>query len=177
MSEERWLPVVGFEGFYEVSDQGRVRSLDRQVMRHGGKASGYPLRIRGRVLAPRRQEPGYSTVQLHLDGRPTKGFVHRLVMQAFVGPCPEGMEVRHINGDAEDSRLANLAYGTHSENLRDKLRHGTDHQKRKTHCPSGHPYDEENTYVIPTRPNARYCRACARARGRVGTPRLRARQG
>lgn len=67
-----------------------------------------------------------------------------------------------MDGNRSNPALANLAYGTRSENNHDKREHGTDHNVVKTHCPKGHPYNEENTYVLPSRPGARYCRACHR---------------
>lgn len=169
MSEE-WRPVVGYEGLYEVSNLGRVRSLERYVIRHGGLASGRPLKIHGRIRKLIEQPPwGYPVVSLSKDGVPTKDYVHRLVLGAFVGPCPEGEEVRHLDGNQRNPKLTNLAYGTSSENRLDTIRHGTDHNSRKTHCPQGHPYDLVNTYIMPSRPTARYCRACGVVRDRKRT--------
>lgn len=164
---EQWRPVVGYEGYYEVSDQGRVRSVDRVVGRNGGLASGRPVHIRGRMRKLHRNVvSGYLCVGLTKDGVGSTRTVHGLVMEAFVGPCPDGMEIRHLDGDPENSFRSNLSYSTHSDNVMDKRAHGTDHNLVKTHCPSGHPYDDENTYVLPSRPNARYCKACHRARSR-----------
>ena len=85
--------------------------------------------------------------------------VHRLVLEAFVGPRPEGMVARHLNGDPGDNRLENLAWGTQSENNYDKVRHGTHHNANKTHCPSGHEYRGDN---IKWYKGFRFCRACHR---------------
>jgi hypothetical protein len=110
---EQWLPIPGHEGEYEVSDLGRVRSLYRRVraVRNGVEATrGVPPR----VLKPGRQgKCGHVSVSI---GKGNTRLVHQLVMEAFVGPCPEGLEVRHLNGRGADNRLENLLYGTRSEN-------------------------------------------------------------
>lgn len=115
---ERWKPVVGYEGRYEVSDHGNVRSLDR-FDSIGNR------QIKGRTLKPIAGTHGYLAVSLHNGGRRV-GFIHRLVLEAFVGPCPHGMEARHFpNRDRTDNRLANLKWGTSADNEADKLMHGT----------------------------------------------------
>jgi hypothetical protein len=144
---ETWAPIPGYEGRWEASTEGRIRSLPRR-------------RTRGGVLKPRVNKRGYLSLVL---GRETHE-VHRLVALAFLGPRPEGGEVRHVDGNPLNPRLSNLTYGTRSENGLDKRAHGGDHNVKKTHCPQGHPYDAENTYVLPSRPRARYCKACQRAR-------------
>ena len=72
--------------------------------------------------------------------------IHQIVLEAFCGPCPDGMEVLHGNGIRTDNRLSNLRYGTRSENNADSIRHGTHPHSSKTHCPAGHAYSTENTY-------------------------------
>jgi hypothetical protein len=140
--------VVGHEEWYEVSDQGRVRSW---------KSGRYGRRSEPRVS---RLTPIAGYWESSLDGRPYK--VHILVLTAFVGPCPPGMECRHINGNGEDDRLVNLAWGTHAENMADLVAHGHPNAG-KTHCPRNHEYTEENTYVHNGRRN---CRTCQRERQR-----------
>lgn len=168
MSAEAWRPVAEVPG-YEVSDRGRVRSVARTVAR----SNGIPQRVAARVLAPHTSTTGYRAVRLCRDGRPIPRKVHALVAAAFIGPRPEGLEVRHLNGDRLDNRAENLAYGTRSENMRDAVRHGTHVAARRTHCPAGHPYDDENTALWRTRGGVgRYCRACKRAR--TTTPEYRA---
>jgi hypothetical protein len=158
---ERWLPIVGYEGFYEVSDLGRVRSLPR-VTRDG-------RRIAGRILALGRHKHGYPVANLWMDNRYRTRTVHALIAEAFLGPVPDGMEVRHVDGDAARCVLLNLTYGTHAENMQDTLRHGTNDHAGRTHCPQGHPYDAENT-AVGRRGNGsvfRVCRICSNeAKGR-----------
>lgn len=155
-----WLPVPGWEGNYEVSDEGDVRSLDRVVTLPNGQKRSY----KGKLLKPTVNRLGYPMVVLSRPGEQRTMKVHRLVLTAFVGPCPDGMEACHNNGDRGDARLENLRWDTHSNNQYDRRRHGTDHQANKTHCPQGHEYTPENTRVIPSRPTARYCRQCHKER-------------
>jgi len=141
---ETWRPIPGFEGRYEVSDLGRVWThVSNRLMKPSLDSSGRPaVCIAHRALR-----------------------VHRLVAAAFLGPCPEGQEVRHLNGDRTDNRLSNLAYGTHQENVADAFRHGTHYMARqRTHCPQGHEYTAENTYEYR---GTRSCRECGRARVRA----------
>ncbi|MEW1933119.1 NUMOD4 motif-containing HNH endonuclease [Rhodococcus sp. NPDC079359] len=166
---ERWLPVVGFEGLYSVSDQGRVRSESRVVQRSNGRTQTVPECIKSTPPDGK----GYPRVVLYRpDSRSGRTVtVHSLVMAAFVGPRPPALEVCHRNGNRMDARLANLRYDTRRENHREKVVHGTHNNANKTHCPSGHPYNDENTYVW-TKPNGdrlRMCRACRQPGGRRAT--------
>lgn len=147
---EEWRPVVGYEGAYEVSNLGRVRSLPRVVMRG---ANG-PLPVRGRILKQVRSQEVYR--QVGIGGRPRR--VHHLVAEAFIGPRPPGLEICHNNGDGADNRASNLRYDTKSANELDRVRHGTHHNANKTHCPREHEYTPENTTVYKDR---RFCKTCA----------------
>lgn len=114
---EIWKPVVGYEGLYEVSDQGRVRSLDKRVLCRGGKTR----RIPGRMLKPQKHSAGYSHVRLCERTL----LIHALVLAAFVGPRMAGRDCAHGNGIKTDNRLCNLRYATKSENQMDRVAHGT----------------------------------------------------
>lgn len=152
MGNEKWLPIPGYEGAYEVSDLGRVRSLDRI------SAQGRP--IKGRVLSQMTGSSGYQQVNLHRDRKQATHHVHRLVLLAFVGPGGEDMQGRHLNGDRSDNTLANLAWGTQLENMQDQREHGTHRNRVKTHCPSGHPYAGDNLMVDKN--GNRRCAKCRR---------------
>ena len=110
-----WKPIPGYEDRYEVSNFGEVRSL----INNYGNRRGAP-----RPLKP-NQSGRYDVVRLHRSGDRGRCFLtHRLVLIAFDGPCPDGMECRHLNGDPRDNRLANLRWGTRQENAADKALHG-----------------------------------------------------
>ncbi|AGS82245.1 HNH endonuclease [Mycobacterium phage Bobi] len=160
MVKEIWLPVPGYEGHYEVSDLGRVRSLTRPV----SNGRGGLRRVTGRVFARKLNRYGYPCVCLRKNGLRKDFTVHCLVLAAFVGPRPKGMVARHLNADRSDARLSNLCYGTHSENNYDRVRDGHDWNSVKTHCPRGHEYTADNTYTGPR--GNRDCRACIRRRSR-----------
>lgn len=115
---EIWLPVDEAE-FYEVSNLGRVRSVDREFIR----ADGQRQCRRGRVLTPTRVGRNYLSVTLRFGKRRT---VHRMVAIAFLGPRPgEDFIVAHNDGDPSNNRLDNLRWATPSENQQDSIRHGT----------------------------------------------------
>lgn len=122
MVHEEWLPVHGYEGYYEVSSFGRVRSLTYKLITKRGAVK----RHAGKLLQPGRSgRYGYLTVSLNKAGRASSKLVHRLVLRAFVGACPSGQEVRHLDGNPRNNRASNLKYGTAKENSADQVRHGT----------------------------------------------------
>lgn len=125
---EEWRAVVGFEGLYEVSNLGRVRSLDR-IAPLAGRATGkgFTFLRKGVVLraAINKKRGGYRQVNLQRDGKQHQCRVCVLVAAAFIGPRPQGQETRHLNGNAQDDRASNIAYGTHKENAADRRLHGT----------------------------------------------------
>lgn len=160
---EIWKPIPGWEGYYEVSDRGHVRSALRVAIR----GNGAPQTIRPRVLKAFSTATLHLYVKLYRDGEGAPAGVHRLVMAAFVGPCPDGMEVCHSNGDPSDNRLSNLRYGTRSDNIRDSVMHGTNHWANKTHCPRGHELVDLNLVPSMIRRGSRTCLACSRAQSYI----------
>ena len=161
-SNERWQPVPGYEGRYEVSDHGRVRGLDRMVR---SKADGTRFH-RGKPLSPDVAKSGHLAVCLYKEGKAKRVFVHVLVLEAFVKPRPSGMVTCHNDSNPQNNYVGNLRWDTQAENIRDTSRAGRHHHQLKTHCPQGHSYSESNVYVMPSRPNARYCRECNRIRSK-----------
>lgn len=124
---EEWRPVVGHEGAYEVSDFGRVRSVDRvkTYQRWDGRTGQFisvSRRHRGAILRPGPTSTGHLTVCL---GRGGSVLVHHLVLEAFVGPRPpKPLEGLHWDDDRQNNCVANLRWGTRSENIHDAIRNG-----------------------------------------------------
>lgn len=123
---EVWKPVVGHEADYEVSNLGRVRSIDRvkvykRIDQYSGNEITVTRRHKGRVLRPGTCTAGHQSVAI---GKNNSRLVHQLVLEAFVGPCPAGEEGRHFNDVPADNKLSNLSWGTRSQNLLDAVRNG-----------------------------------------------------
>ena len=118
MKEEIWKPVIGYEKLYEVSDLGRVRSVDRFV--HHGLTR--IKKMKGRVLKP-SLVAGYPAVSLSKNGKPTKLYVHRLVLTAFdfIEGC-ETLQVRHGDDTTTNCCLDNLSWGTAQDNADDRIK-------------------------------------------------------
>lgn len=112
-----WRPVVGYEGLYEVSSTGLVRSVDR-VTRHG-------RRWKSRMMSMSKISDGYWSVKLYKNGRGKTKMVSHLVAEAFLGPRPAGYDVCHCDGSRTNNSVANLRYDTRSGNLQDRRIHGT----------------------------------------------------
>lgn len=112
--KERWLPVVGFEGEYEVSSLGRLR-----------RSCSGPRTYIGRLRKPALSTAGYPFVRLLKNGRPVSRWLHRMVLEAFVGPpTPERPWCNHKNGNRADPRLENLEWVSPSENAIDRYKRG-----------------------------------------------------
>lgn len=109
---ESWLPVSEYEGLYEVSNLGRVRSLPRN-----GTLGG--------ILAANPVRGGYLTVHLSKGNKQRRLLVSRLVATAFHGPCPDGLECAHLNGKRDDNRSRNLEWTTPVVNQGHRRIHGT----------------------------------------------------
>ncbi len=122
--EETWRNIISYVSYYQVSNHGRVKSLDRLIPNSVGK--GCRL-MPGRILKAtgNKNGNGYPQVMLSKGGKPKPFDIHRLVLEAFVGPCPDGMECRHLDGDRSNCHLDNLCWGTPSRNQRDREIHGT----------------------------------------------------
>jgi len=155
---ELWLPVVGFEACYRVSDWGNVRSIDRVVQRCNGRAQ----RLRGRPLQQAVDKLGRHYVALYQlgGGESTTHRVHVLVLTAFIGERPPGAEGCHWDDDPSNNFLPNLRWATSSENKLDRVRNGIHHNAIKTACPLEHLLQHPNlaTKALPNR----NCLACTR---------------
>ena len=150
---EVWLPVEGFD--YEVSSMGKVRGKNGE-------------------LRPLRASDGHFQVALYRDKKPNRKLVHRIVLETFIGPCPEGMETCHGDGNPAHNWLSNLRWGTQGDNMRDRVRHGTHHEAIKTLCPKNHPLVEGNLSLAHLRKGKRVCLTCIRDRDLIRNRKRRA---
>lgn len=119
---EIWKDIEGFRG-YQASNCGRIRSC-RPINGIGGLKDSYRI-----LILPVSKE--YYRIGLRKNGEQIKMFVHRLVLEAFVGPCPKGMEARHLDGNGRNNYISNLVWGTPIENRHDRIRHGTHNRGEK----------------------------------------------
>ena len=110
---EVWKSIPGHK-HYEASNLGNIRSV--------GSRQG------GRILKKYLAKRGYEQVSL---GRERKLYVHQIILLAFIGPRPEGMEARHLDGNRANNGLNNLKYGTRAENCADRLKHGRSNRGRR----------------------------------------------
>ncbi len=112
-SGEKWIPVLGYEDRYVVSDMGRIKSLGT-----------YRPSDKNKVLKLWKTKKGYLGVSLRCKGIRKSFMIHQLVMRAFVGFPENGLQVAHNNGIPNDNKLSNLRYVTPKENMEDRRRHG-----------------------------------------------------
>ena len=119
---EEWAPIPGFEEHYEASTEGRIRSLWCSM---GQRSSP-------RNLSPTEADNGYLKVDLHKDGSHNYLYVHQVIARTFLGKCPDGLEVNHIDGDKQNNSPHNLQYVTPHENSQHAAENGL------LNPPSGH---------------------------------------
>jgi hypothetical protein len=169
---EIWRSIAGHPG-YEVSNRGKVRSVDRVVtaMRRG---CAVQCQYTGRILKLGSCRGGYQVARLGRSGRRAR--IHHLVLEAFVGARPAGHQAAHGDGNPRNNEFSNLRWATPSENAEDRRRHGTlllgrrHHYGARTHCKNGHPFGEAHgTRYVNGR---RVCATCQRdaSRRHGGTP-------
>ena len=106
---EQWKPIIGFEDIYEVSDHGNIRSLKSNKL----KKISFD-KTTNRLF-----------VNLWKNNKQNVVRVHKLVLETFVGKCPEGMECCHNDGNSLNNHLSNLRWDTHTNNIHDRIKHGT----------------------------------------------------
>lgn len=148
--EELWKPIKGYEGIYEISSLGRVKSLPRKY------------RKTEKFLSTRPDKKGYHRAALTKNGKARERKVHQLVLEAFVGPRPKGTQACHWDDDRTNNSVENLRWGTPSENLYDRVRNNRHFFANKTHCLRGHKLSGGNLYEYG---GQRVCKSCSFARG------------
>jgi len=127
---------------YRVGDDGSIWSRRKRIMLPSGRGSKTVI---GKTWHPKKiskqkgktEGRSYLYVRLSHDKKSRIFRVHRLVLEAFVGPCPEGMECRHLDGDPSNNRLENLRWGTPAENTEDKRKHGRHTSKARYYTHEG----------------------------------------
>lgn len=120
-----WKTVGDYEGIYEVSNTGEVRSLTREITRKNGSKQVY----KGKTIVQSKHNLGYRFVGLYKNGTCKKHYVHRLVLAAFSG-LDEGMQVNHIDGNKSNNNLSNLEQCTASDNIKHSFKNGMSVAKR-----------------------------------------------
>ncbi len=122
VEKEVWKAVVGYEGFYKVSSFGRIMTVPRRAVR----SNGSPVTVRVKELNP-WVIGNYGHLFVKLYKEPGKGrtiAVHRIVLEAFKGPCPEGMESCHNDGNSQNNWASNLRWDSRQANMDDREKHG-----------------------------------------------------
>lgn len=163
LPDEEWQSIGGWDGYYEVSSLGRVRSVDRTVVFSDGRTRTYL----GQLLADADNKRGYRYVHLTRGSERKVRVIHQLVAEVFLGHERNGHEslVRHWDGDTTNNAVTNLRIGTQGENMLDRRRHGTDPNASRARCHRGHLLSPPNiwTRIGTAGFDRRTCRACGNA--------------
>ncbi|WP_043599602.1 NUMOD4 domain-containing protein [Nocardia otitidiscaviarum] len=159
-TDEQWRPIPGYEGHYEASNLGRIRSITRMIT----TKAGVRQILRGRILTP-TTDRGKQRVSLSVDSHHEYRLVSRLVGETWCGIPGKGYCIAHVSDDHDDNRVTNLMIA-HTRDI--AARAGKKNRgRRRTHCRRGHPLVDPN--VQYNRSGSRQCRRCLRM-----TPRERA---
>lgn len=141
MTIEVWKSAPGYEGIYEVSTLGSVRSLTRRASESGQARNG-------RILKPMANLRGYMVVGLWKAGTRTPYLVHRLVLLTFIGACPEGQQGCHGDGNPGNNRLDNLRWDSLAANQADRRGHGTAFTRANHPCAKLRPEDVDRAAAM-----------------------------
>lgn len=150
---EVWKAIPGWEGHYEASTHGRVRSVKRPN-------SPY-------IMQAWEDKDGYLEVTLKDRSRRRQVKTHILILETFKRFKRDGEETRHLDGSKKNNHISNLEWASHAVNIRDRIKHGTHPQLNKTHCPRGHEHTHKNNVKAEAKRGGRACLACARANAYV----------
>lgn len=160
---ETWKPIPNYEGLYEVSNYGRVRACTREIKYKNKRGTEITRFCKGKDLVARKGANGYLYVELwkRNDGKTFP--VHSLVLEAFVGPRPDGYVCCHEDDVKTNNYVGNLRWGTYSDNAADRVKNGRDKNSNKKHCRRGHPLVAPNLVPSKLKVGSRECLACRRA--------------
>lgn len=117
---EIWKDIKGYEGYYQVSNTGKIKTLEHNIIRHNGKR----LTIKEKILNGSKDTKGYLQVELKKDGKRNIKFIHRLVAETFIENPNNKLQVNHINGDKSNNGIDNLEWVTCSENIHHAWKNG-----------------------------------------------------
>ena len=120
IKEEIWKDVLGYEGYYRISNLGNVVSLDRIIKLSNGKTETE----KGTTITPYISRYGYKVIRFSKDRLRKKFFLHRVILETFIGRCPKGYITRHLDGNKLNNNLDNICWGTPKENSEDMIKHG-----------------------------------------------------
>lgn len=111
--KEIWKDIPGYINLYQASNYGEIKSLrfNKEI-----------------ILKQKTDRSGHLRINLFKNNTRKEYQVHRLILETFIGRCPPGMECRHLDGNPKNNKLDNLKWGTHSENIKDSVKHGTHFQ-------------------------------------------------
>ena len=119
-----WRPIKGFDGYYMVSQCGKIKSVRRTILRHHKNGKITSVRLPGKRVAAVEANGGYWAVSLHKNNSYKRVRVHIAVAGAFIGDCPPGSEVNHIDFNRKNNSVENLEYATRLANVRHSISHG-----------------------------------------------------
>lgn len=165
---EVWKPIPNYEGMYEVSNYGRLRSCDREIKYKNKRGTEITRFSKTRELPSRMHRNGYLYAHLWKRNKETQFAVHTLVLEAFIGPRPDGYVCCHKDDVKTNNYIGNLQWGTYSDNAYDKVANGRDQNANKKYCSRGHLLVAPNLVASKLKVGARECLACSRARSHVG---------
>src|SRR5690625_299862 len=130
--ECRWVDIKDYEGHYQISCCGKVKSIERTII----MKNGVPRRIKEKIIGWKKKDNGYFFTMLYRDGKGTNRYIHRLVAENFIPNENKQLEVNHKDGDKGNNKVSNLEWVTHSNNLshaymKGLKKSGEEHQQSK----------------------------------------------
>lgn len=162
---EEWRDIADWEGRYQVSNYGHVRSMPRYIQQRNRWDQIILRSYEGRLIVPEITERGYRRIKLHRLGQTCRTSAHRLVAQTYIGPAPDARsQACHNDGNPANNWVGNIRWDSPAGNIADRVAHGRDFNANKTHCPRKHDLRPPNLKVrLFEETGHRSCLACSRA--------------